>query len=101
MNDHFEGVQVRWNANGYNHQQQDTLQSLKSAMRSIPMQLPDPRATSAWTARRKDVSMLIGGNFANGKGNATLFFAYRNADAVTAGQAQFQRVRVVVDQRPP
>ena len=46
----------------------------------------------------QDFNMLIGGNFANGKGNATLFFDYRKTDPVLQGDAQFQRL---CDRRRP
>ena len=101
MNDHFEGVQVQWNANGFNHQQQDTLQSLINRNADQSGRLPDSRRRRAWTVETQNFSMLLGGNFANGKGNATLFFNYRQAERRPAGHAQFQLVRVVVERDRP
>ena len=37
----------------------------------------------------QNFSMLLGGNFANGKGNATLFFNYRQAEASLQGTRNF------------
>jgi len=88
MNDHFEGVQVQWNANGYNHQQQDTLQSLKDRNAVNPNGFPVPGDVGL-DGQTQNFSMLMGGNFANGKGNATLFFNYRQAQAVTQGTRNF------------
>ena len=78
MNDQFEGVQVELNVSGYNHQP------------GQPTSSPAARATSgfpvpgnkSFDGQSKDASLLIGGNFADGKGNATLFFSYKKDDAL-------------------
>ena len=88
MNDHFEGVQVQWNANGYNHQQQDTLASLQALATSNPNNYSVPGDVSL-DGRQQNFNMLLGGNFANGKGNATLYFNYQKSDAVLQGTRNF------------
>src|SRR4029079_2505124 len=42
MNDHFEGVQVQWNASGFNHQQSNTNQSLIALNQINPGSFPIP-----------------------------------------------------------
>ncbi len=50
------------------------------------------RATSASTARPRASRMTMGSNFANGKGNATVFFELAAARPGAAVQPRFQRV---------
>lgn len=88
MNDHFEGVQVTWNANGYNHQQQSSYGNLAARAVTNPSQFKVPGDVGL-DGQTQEFSMLLGGNFANGKGNATLFFSYRQSAAVTQGTRNF------------
>jgi outer membrane receptor protein involved in Fe transport len=88
MNDHFEGVQFQWNGNGFNHHQQNTLDSLKARNAVNPTSFPIPGNVSL-DGETNQFSLLVGGNFANGKGNATLFFNYRKAKAVLQGTRNF------------
>ena len=88
MNDHFEGVQVQWNANGFNHQQQDTNASLQALADRNPNNFSVPGDVSL-DGQTQNFNMLLGGNFANGKGNATLYFGYTKAQAVDQGTRNF------------
>lgn len=91
MIDNFEGVQVELNGSGYNHQQNnphgvgDVV-----AGRSVgnPAQFQRP-GNKSFDGRSKDASLLIGGNFAEGKGNATLFFSYKKDDALLQSERDF------------
>ena len=42
MNDHFEGVQVQWNGNGYNHQQNGSYGNLAATCGDQPRAVPVP-----------------------------------------------------------
>ena len=88
MNDHFEGVQFQYNYNGFNHNQQNTLDSLKARNAINPVGFPIPGDVGL-DGDVNQFSMLLGGNFAGGKGNATMFFNYRKADAVLQGTRNF------------
>jgi outer membrane receptor protein involved in Fe transport len=81
MNDHFEGVQVQWNGNGFNHQQQSSYGNLAQLSVGNPtyFQVPGDQGLIGYT---QNFNMLIGGNFANGKGNATAYFSWRQAQAI-------------------
>jgi outer membrane receptor protein involved in Fe transport len=79
MNDHFEGVQFDYNANGYNHQQHN-------GVASLPTEVPGNIGLDGVT---QDFSMTLGGNFAGGKGNATVYFEYRHSNAVLQGSRDF------------
>lgn len=91
MIDNFEGVQVELNGSGYNHQQNnphgvgDVV-----AGRSVgnPAQFQRP-GNKSFDGRSKDASLLIGGNFAEGKGNATVFFSYKKDDALLQSERDF------------
>ena len=84
MNDHFEGVQFNYNANGYNHNQHDSSGvSTAVAARAVlsPTQFRVP-GDVGWKGVTQDFNMTLGGNFAGGKGNATVYFEYRHSDPV-------------------
>ena len=88
MNDRFEGVQVQWNANGYNHQQNGSYGNLAARAATNPSQFQVPGDVGL-DGQTQNFSMLLGGNFANGKGNATVFFQYRQSAAITQGTRNF------------
>jgi outer membrane receptor protein involved in Fe transport len=83
MNDHFEGVQFQWNANGYNHSQHSPYASVVAARAATnPAQYNVPGDVGL-AGQVNDYNMLMGGNFANGKGNATVYFEYRHQSPLT------------------
>jgi outer membrane receptor protein involved in Fe transport len=91
MNDRFEGVQIELNGSGYNHKQQDTagvadLIRARAAGNSAEFKVPGDVGLDG---RVKDVNMLMGGNFADNKGNATIFLSYKKEDAVLAASRDF------------
>jgi outer membrane receptor protein involved in Fe transport len=90
MNDHFEGVQFEYHANGYNHEQHNTTVSSIVAMRAetnpAQFQVPGNVGLDGLT---QDISMTMGGNFAGGKGNATVYFEYRHSDPVLQASRDF------------
>jgi iron complex outermembrane recepter protein len=91
MNDHFEGVQFSWNGSGYNHRQHDSSGvSASVAQRSVlsPSQFSVPGNVDL-DGKTQDFSMTMGGNFANGKGNATVYFEWRKSDPVKQGTRDF------------
>ena len=88
MKDNFEGVQFSYNLNGYNHNQQNTLDSLKARNAVNPTGFPIP-GDVGFDGNVNQFNMLLGGNFANGKGNATLFFNYKKDKAVLQGSRNF------------
>jgi outer membrane cobalamin receptor len=74
MRDNFEGVQAEVNYSYYNHQQSNGLASVVAAREATnPAQFHVPGDITR-TGDSSEANLLIGGNFANGKGNATAFF---------------------------
>jgi outer membrane receptor protein involved in Fe transport len=91
MNDHFEGFKIDVNASGYNHRQQNSggvggLVNGKAA--TNPSQFHTP-GNKSFDGRSKDLSVLMGGNFDGGKGNATVFFSYKQDDALLQSERDF------------
>jgi outer membrane receptor protein involved in Fe transport len=95
MNDHFEGVQFQWNGNAYTHNQGDSSGiSAAVAQRSItnPAQFQVPGNVSLGgngSGYTQDFNFVLGGNFAGGKGNATVYFEYRHSDPVLQATRDF------------
>jgi outer membrane receptor protein involved in Fe transport len=91
MNDRFEGVQIDANYSGFNHHQQGTggvADLVKAAAQTNPSQFTVP-GNAGFDGRSKDISLLMGGNFEGGKGNATLFLSYKQQDALLQAQRDF------------
>jgi outer membrane receptor protein involved in Fe transport len=83
LRDNFEGVEVQANLAGYNHSQHNDAASAVAA-RNYP--LP---GDANFDGKTKDFSVLMGGNFADGKGNATVYFSYKDTDAALQSQRDF------------
>ena len=91
MNDQFQGVQIDANVSGYNHHQQNTagvadLVRARAATNPGEFKLP---GDAHFDGRSKDISLLMGGNFDGGKGNATLFFSFKRDDALLQAQRDY------------
>lgn len=79
MEDKFEGVRVDLNYSGYNHNQKGTggvadIVAGRAKTNANEFKVPGDKDFDGIS---KDASLLIGGNFDNNKGNATLFFSYK------------------------
>jgi len=90
MNDRFEGIQIDVDRSFYNHHQHNSEVSDVIAARAArnPSQFAVPSDIGADGAI-KNFSLLMGGNFADNKGNATVFFNYKKEDPVLQGARDF------------
>jgi outer membrane receptor protein involved in Fe transport len=89
MNDRFEGIQFDYNGNWFNHNQHSFVGDIVAARAlTNPAQYAVPGDVSA-DGDTHDFAVTLGGNFAGGKGNATVYFEYRKADAVTQASRDF------------
>jgi outer membrane receptor protein involved in Fe transport len=90
MNDKFEGVQLDTSYSFYNHDQNGgpVADMIRARAISNPsaFQLPGDKSSDG---RIGDVSLLMGSNFANGKGNATVFFNYKKEEALLQSERDF------------
>jgi iron complex outermembrane receptor protein len=97
MNDHFEGLQLQYNGNGYNHQQHNAFASVVAAAAAVnPQQFQVPGDVGL-TGVVNDFNALAGGNFANGKGNAALYFEYRHQAPVLQSQYDYSACQAAAD----
>lgn len=95
MNDRFEGVQFDIGHSFYNHSQHSQIGSLVSAKEAInPQQFHEPGDVNS-DGEAEDYSLTMGGNFANGKGNATLFIGYHKQNPVLQSQRDFSACSLV------
>ena len=84
MKKNFEGFQVDSQLGENWHENHDTIvQNLVEQFGSTPP------TGSARDGRNKSFDMLMGTNFADGKGNVTAFLSYRHADPVASSQRDF------------
>ncbi len=91
MNDKFEGAQVELNTSFYQHEQHDstgTADMIRARGISNPGNFKVPGNVSA-DGKINDFNLLFGSNFANGKGNATVFFNFKKEDALLQSERDF------------
>lgn len=95
MNDKFQGLQVEVNQSGFNHQQKggDVSKLIATRALSNPAQFKVP-GDKGYDGKSHDISVLAGSNFADNKGNATLFFSYKNEDALLQADRDFSACTV-------
>jgi outer membrane receptor protein involved in Fe transport len=81
LNTHYEGVKVDADYGFYRHSNNDQndIAALQAFGAAIPPSTVD-------TGQQKQVSIVAGSNFADGKGNATAYFEYFNAGAAVGYQ---------------
>ena len=90
MNDRFEGLQLDVNNSFYNHrQQQSHIQDIiRQHEATNPSQFQVPGNVGS-DGKVWAFSALVGRNFADNKGNATLFFGYKKEDPVIQRNRDF------------
>src|SRR5258708_1984288 len=89
MRDNFEGVQGEVNYSSYYHKQGNSLAAVIATRAATnPAQFNVPGDVSRG-GESTEANLLIGGNFANGKGNATVFFDYKKDKAVLEKQYDY------------
>jgi outer membrane receptor protein involved in Fe transport len=74
LNTHYQGVKIDadYSFNNHSNNSQQYLNYLSSANQPLPQ-------STVNTGQTKNVQILAGANFADGKGNATTYFSYTNA----------------------
>jgi iron complex outermembrane recepter protein len=102
MNDKFEGVQVEFNNSFYNHKQQGSqgiadIVRARAISNSAQFNVPGDKSSDG---KSNDFSILMGSNFANGKGNATLFFNYKKDNALLQSERDFSSCALAVSATP-
>lgn len=96
LNDNFQGVQVDVNHSFFNHQQQNSAgvaDLVAARARSNPSQFAVP-GDKGRDGNSVDASVLLGGNFADNKGNVTVFFGYKRDNALLQSDRDFSACTV-------
>ena len=79
MNDHFEGVRVDANLGIYNHSNHNAWINPLLADRHFPTV-----SGTNWDGANKDLTLIMGHNFADGAGNMEAYLGYRRSSPITA-----------------
>ena len=79
MNDHFEGVRLDANAGIYNHSNHNDWINPLLAKRNFPTV-----SGTNWDGQNKDLTLIMGHNFADGAGNFEGYLGYRRNSPITA-----------------
>ena len=80
----FQGFQISGQFNAYQHDNNNT--DVQNLVREFGA---TPATGSKVDGRQRDWDMLMGTNFADGKGNITAYLAYRHADGVLSSDRDF------------
>jgi outer membrane receptor protein involved in Fe transport len=100
MNDRVEGIQIDYNLSGYNHSQGSFVGDIVAARaRTNPAQFQVPGNVN-WEGQTNDIGITMGANFADGKGNATLFFGYHRQDEIYQGQYDYSACAINTSSNP-
>ncbi len=91
MNDKFEGVQLDMNQSFFQHGQQGSagvagIVGGRAATNPANFAVPGDKSSDG---QIYDMSLLMGSNFANGKGNATAYFGYKKEKALLQSERDF------------
>ena len=91
MNNKFEGVQVSLNQSFYNHKQQNPggvadIIRTRALTNPANFQVPGNKTSDGEIF---DANILMGSNFAGGKGNATVYFGYKKENALLQSERDF------------
>ena len=79
MNDHFEGVRIDANFGIYNHSNHNAWINPLLEDRKFPTV-----TGTNWDGQNKDITMIMGHNFADGAGNMEAYLGYRRSSPITA-----------------
>jgi outer membrane receptor protein involved in Fe transport len=83
MNDHFQGFEIDVNGSAYQHDQHSWYGQF------APAHNYGRAPSSVLDGATKDITMILGGNFADGKGNAVAYVGYRRTNPVTEAARDF------------
>jgi outer membrane receptor protein involved in Fe transport len=84
MQDDFEGVQIDAGYNAYWHNNDDNF-----SQRLVRDAGFTPAPGEVWDGSEYSLGITMGSNFADGRGNATLFFGYTDTDSVLQSERDY------------
>lgn len=86
MNDHFQGFEIDANASINQHSNHEGFYSTLAPAAGF-----GSAPTSIWEGGEKDLTFIMGSDFAGGKGNATAYIGWRKTQPVVQSQYDFSR----------
>ena len=86
MKDNFQGFEIDANASAYQHSQHQGYYGTFA-----PAAGYGSAPSSTWDGGEKDLTFIMGSNFAGGKGNATVYLSYRKSQPVLQASRDFSR----------
>jgi len=89
MKRNFEGVQIDGQLGVYQHKQHN-----KTVSRLFPTTVVNPK--DAWDGKSRDLSLVMGTNSPDGRGNVTAYLTYHDQDPVTQGKRDYSACQVNV-----
>jgi iron complex outermembrane recepter protein len=96
MNDKFDGLQLELNQGFYNHSQQgsggvSSIVAARSLTNPANFAVPGDKSSDG---KVFDASITMGSNFANNRGNGTMYLAYKKDDALLQSERDFSACSV-------
>lgn len=89
MKDNFQGIQGEVNYYGYNHQQGNSVGDIVRAREATnPTQFRVP-GDKSFDGEVSEYNLTLGSNFADNRGNATVFFSYKKDKALLQSERDF------------
>ena len=93
LNKEFNGIEINGSVGGYQHTNDATdIQALIKPNPSIVL----PKK-NVFDGQRTDINIAAGKNFADGRGNISIFLDQRHQDAVTWSQRDYSACRILQD----
>ncbi len=89
MNDHFQGFEIDANASINQHSNHEGYYGTLAPAAGF-----GSAPSSIWEGGEKDVTFIMGSDFAGGKGNATAYIGWRKTQPVVQSQYDFSRCTV-------
>ena len=86
MNDHFQGFEIDANASAYQHSQHESFYGSLA-----PAAGYGSASSSTMDGADKDITFILGSDFAGGKGNATAYVSWRKVQPVLQSTRDFSR----------
>ncbi|WP_026172867.1 TonB-dependent receptor domain-containing protein [Asticcacaulis benevestitus] len=93
LNKEFNGIEINGSVGGYQHA--NDASDIQALVKNVPsINLPKK---NVFDGQRTDINITAGKNFADGRGNISIFLDQRHQDAVTWSQRDYSACRIQQD----
>ncbi|WP_349322913.1 TonB-dependent receptor domain-containing protein [Asticcacaulis sp. MM231] len=91
LNKEFNGIEINGSVGGYQHT--NDASDIQALIKNVPsINLPKK---NVFDGQRTDINIAAGKNFADGRGNISIFLDQRHQDAVTWSQRDYSSCRIL------